>query len=351
MLVFVSSDFHLEPLERNRLAELQQFLLGGFDEPQDAEFASLSVLDWKYFDPVGSFNGPRALLATVDGRIVSCIGVCPTQLVVGNRSEQISASHAIDWLADRKTVSAGLAVYQRSETYSDVQFAIGGTEQALAIKRKLGYTFPLNAAVYVKVLRPWHRLRPGGADAGWKAALKVARDYARRISSPLPPLRMKLDLRRIRTFGSEIEDITRACAMSEVHTLRSPDLLNHLLRYPLRSVSGWLFTEGSRTRGFALLSTAERHRTRIGRIVDCFMDHLDQDLWQSALHALTNQFDTDSVDIAVCYATTPWMANALEHVGFHQERLSPVSLRDPKHLIPTSASFYLTHLEGDHAYF
>lgn len=343
-------DIEIQTLSKEKIPELCDFLIAGFHQPPDAEFAAESVLEWKYFDSLGITAQPRSFVGTLNGRIVACIGVCPTWFVIGYPRQLISASHGIDWLATKSEVSAGLMVYQRSEEDSDVQFAIGGTQQAIAIKKKLGYKFPMQAPTFCRILRPTSRLRRPREDALWKAAIKVTRDYSRRLLYFRRSPKTHLELRQVSAFGDEIARITNACKMPDVHTLRTTELLNHYLRYPKKNISGWLLMEDNRMRGFALLSVVQHQGIRMGRIADCFMDCLDHDLWHSAIYSLTNQLNVDKADMVVCYGTTQWMAAALKNGGFYRQKLSPLSLRDPKNLVPSNASFYLTHLEADHAY-
>jgi hypothetical protein len=164
------------------------------------------------------------------------------------------------------------------------------------------------------------------------------------------PPRIHLGLCRVDAFGDEIGLVTSKCKMAAVHTLRTPELLNHYLRYPGKNISGWVLKEGNQVRGFALLSIVRQQAFRIGRIADCFLDSLDSDLWHAALHALTNQLIENNADMVVCYGSTHWIAKALKENGFYVLKTSPLLVRDAKKLIPENASFYLTHLEADHAY-
>ena len=343
-------DIEIQSLPEEKMSELRDFLITGFQQPPDADFAAESVLKWKYFDPLDSAATPRAFIATVNGRIVACVGICPTQLVMENPKQLVSAYHGIDWLATKSEVSAGLMVCQRSEEYSDIQFVIGGTPQAIAMKKKLGWKFPIQVPTFCRILRPIYRLQRPRADALWKATLKIIRDHGRRIFYFRRHPETHLELRQVNSFGDEISRITTACQMLDIHTLRTPELLNHYLRYPKKNISGWLLLENNQVRGFAMLSIVQQQSLRLGRIVDCFMDGLDSKLWHAALFALTDQLNANQADLVFCYGSTPWMAAALKNNGFYQQKLSPLSLRDPKHLIPSNASFYLTHLEADHAY-
>lgn len=337
-------------LEPSDITSLNQFLITGFGAAVDAEFASPDVLRWKYCDHENVANCPKGFVASDGGRIAGFAGVDPVWFVFEDLHKQVTAGHCIDWLASKANVAVGLLVLDRADACTDVQFVIGGTPVAVAIRRKLGWQFPVEVGMYGRVLRPMHRLRKGRLDPLWKAALKVGRDYARRFHNPRRVPSVQLHLRQVTVFGKEIEQVTQTCRLREIHTIRSAERLNHYLRYPKSKVTGWLLEEGGRTRGFALLNVSLRDGVFVGRIVDCFMDNPDPHLWHSALHALTGQLNAQRADISLCYGSTEWMNRALLLNGYYLERFSPLAVRDTKHLLPRDASFYLTLLEADHGY-
>lgn len=337
-------------LEPGDITSLSQFLVTGFGVPADAEFAAPDVLRWKYFDHKYTGDCPVGVVATDGHRIIGFVGVDSTWFMFDDLHKQVTAGHGIDWLASKANVAVGLLVFDRGNACTDVQFVIGGSATAVAMRRKLGWQFPLEVAVLGKVLRPMHRLRKGRIDPLWKAALKVGRDYARRLHYPTREPSFHLQLRQITSFGNEIVQITQACRMKEIHTIRSVERLNHYLRYPKSNVTGWLLEEGDRIRGFALLNVSLRDGVFVGRIVDCFMDDPHPDLWHSALYSMTGQLNAQGADISLCYGSTEWMNRALALNGYSLQKLSPLAIRDTGNLLPRDASFYLTQLEADHGY-
>lgn len=341
----------IRSIQHGDLPQLSKFLIAGFKAAPDAEFANPDVLCWKYFDPMGTDDCSRCFVAVDNGQIVACVGISQTRLVVGHPPRLVSTSQGFDWLSSKTDLAAGLMVGQRADQCADIQVAIGGTAKAVKIRARGGYKTGLQVPEFIRILRPSHRLRQPRPVSLGKAVLQMIRDSVRRMTHPPRHPTIAFDLRQVRTFGDEVAEITRQCVMPEIYTVRSPELLNHFLRYPRHNITGWHFMQGNRVRGYALLSVVQHESVRVGKIVDLFFDNMQPDLWQAGLHGLTQQLAKLTADIAVCYATTPWMVNALMASGYFNNRLRPLDYHDPKKLMPPAPSFYLTHLEADHAYF
>ena len=90
----------IRALDIAELGEVGRFLADGFGAPADAEFASVEVLAWKFFDPRGGPNVPRGHVAREEGRIVGFVGICPgTFHVAGESGREVSTLHGVDWLS------------------------------------------------------------------------------------------------------------------------------------------------------------------------------------------------------------------------------------------------------------
>ena len=71
-----------------------------------------------------------------------------------------------------------------------------------------------------------------------------------------------------------------------------------------------------------------------GKIVDCLLDQVEAPLWQAAILALTRELAQEGADVAQCYASTPWMSEALSSCGFVSRFGVKFHIRDPQGLIP-----------------
>ena len=341
----------VRPIEHADIPEVSRFLTAGFGAPSDAEFSAPDVLHWKCFDSIGPANITRGVVATDDKEILAYIGLCPLQFIGGGLTQVISAGHGVDWLASKKVVSAGIMVGGLSDEGVDVSFSIGGTDIATKMKKKFkNWKFLSPIATYYRSLHPMHHLRPPLQSSILKSSAKVLRDYGRNIILHRRKPSVSLKLQQTDSFGEEVTQILNSCRMPEIHIRRTPDLLNHFLRYPRKNITGWHIIHNDVVCGFALLSIVINGNQRIGKIVDCCLDSLAHNHWHAAVHFISKKLYQLSADIVVCYGTIPLIAQALEENGFACNDFSPFAIRDPQKLIPEDPSFYLTHLVADYAY-
>jgi len=178
-----------------------------------------------------------------------------------------------------------------------------------------------NQNIYVRLLRPWkqHRTRP--AEPLARALLRLARNYAWSVASPVP----------LRQWSAE-----RANS--------PPDpAANHLLQCPSAVVSGWTLKHPGGRTGYFVLS-------RVGgqcRVVRIRTNDL------AAGYALAVQAaleDRDACEL-VALSSTLDANQALEANHFHYREQRPVFVHDPQHLIPReSYPLNLDMLDDDMAY-
>jgi len=118
-------------------------------------------------------------------------------------------------------------------------------------------------------------------------------------------------------------------------------------------MSGWhLGVPPDRLCGFAVLNLVPQHggQVLLGKIVDCLLADTDIRLWQGAILALTQELERQGADVAQTFASTPWMAEALDRSGFASRFVLEFSLRDRQGLLPPGVLFHLMPIEADYAY-
>ena len=345
-------DLDVRPIEESEIQSVCELLSTKFGTTSNTQRVKADVLQWKCFDQLGAVAIPRGFVATQDGQIVAYVGLCPVQFVGGGLTQEISVGHGIDWYSSQEVVSAGFLVGKTSDESTDVSIAIGGTDLAVKIRKKLKkiWRFLPPVANFHRSLRPTYHMRPPRLAPAWKCLAKALRDYGRNIYFRRQRPSVSMQLQQVDSFGEEVFRIVLSCQMPEIHINRTPDLLNHFLRYPRKNITGWHIMHNGVVRGFALLSIVQKGHVQTGKIVDCCLDSLDQSLWQAALYVLTEQLHQLSADIAICHGTIPLVERALRANGFICNEILPFAIRDPHKLIPENASFYLTHLIADHAY-
>jgi hypothetical protein len=113
-----------------------------------------------------------------------------------------------------------------------------------------------------------------------------------------------------------------------------------------------LITPPDRLSGFALLNLIQQapgHQHE-GRIVDCLLTAAEVDLWHAAILALTEELASQGADIVRAFASTTFVAEALQRSGFVRQFALEFSLRDRQGVIPGDLPFHLMPIEADYAY-
>jgi hypothetical protein len=339
------------PLEAEAIPELSQFLTGGFHAAPDAEFAAPDVLRWKYFEPRGTFPGPRSLVIREEKRIIAHVGVFPTTFEVADEPHrQVTTLHMTDWLGSPAHGAVGTSLMRHTHGMAETQYVVGATASARKVLARSGYEQMLGIPVYRRVVRPTYRFRAG--ERGMGEGLRFARDMVRSWMNRRSQPGTRLERRRVDQFGAEVMPLLESCERPLVFTGRSPEILNHYLAYPRGEVSGWLFAGQGRVCGIGLLYVATRGPVRSGRIIDCFLPQRTPEVWHAAVAELTSELEQNGVDLIQSYASTPWMQGALRQCGFSRVFEVDFYLRDRERLLLGAGTvpFHLSYLEADYAF-
>jgi hypothetical protein len=341
----------ISPLTPEALPELSRFLKQGLGDSGGSVFAEVDVLRWKYFDPTVPFASPRGLVVRADGRIVGHAGICPTALqIVGAADNPVSAACVIDWLAEASGAPSGVGLLLRTLQFADAQYTLGCTPAADRVIRKLGYRVMSQIPLYQKVLRAraWPRLHQ--QQPAWKWVALTGADLVETIRHCRRRSGVVVELESVASFDERVRALSSRWPTRFLCSDRSPALLNHFLRFPGGSITGWWLRAGGELCGWALLSRVTRNTLQVGKVVDCLLDPDRGELWTAAMTALTNELRRQGCDLAVCYGGTPWLRAALAANGFSRRGKSTFYLRDPRSRLPTDCPLHLTHLEADLAY-
>jgi hypothetical protein len=186
--------------------------------------------------------------------------------------------------------------------------------------------------------------------AGPAAYARTARDLARALLQGSRRPVAAISARHVSAFGAEVEEILTRCALDVVVSSRQPAWINHALRHPRRTVTGWILEQDVRACGFALLNVVRRDGARVGKVVECFLDDASPDLWHAAVAALTRELGGQGADVVEAFGSTPWTALALRENGFVPALQIDFLLHDPGDLLPRGAAFHLTPFEADYGY-
>jgi hypothetical protein len=345
----------LHPLRVDDLDDLSRFLTVGFHSDSAADFAAPDVLHWKYLEARGELDDlPRSYLARDEAsQVIGHVGLCRTFWEGTAITEgRISTLHMIDWLGSTAHRAVGASLMRKAHETASTQFGLGGSEAGRTVIKRGGYQPRQPVCVYQSILRPSYLFRmPGlrGIERTWR----LGREITRKAAHPARTSRRRIELRQVSQFGSEIDTVVEEARAHSILTSRTHQRLNHMLRFPRQSMSGWLLQMSSdRVCGFAILNIVPHHcgGIRLGKIVDCVLTSDEVDIWHASLLALKRELDHQRADIAQCFGSTPWICEGLDRAGFVSRFSLEFSLRDRSSLIPQGIPFHLMPIEADYAY-
>jgi hypothetical protein len=338
----------------------------------EADYAAPEVLRWKYLEPHETGNdanetgndtnggtgpmAPRSFIARDEaGQIIGHLGLCRTSFegqALAAHGGQASTIHIIDWLGSPDQRAVGTSLMRKAHEGVETQFGLGVSQAALVVGERIGYELRSLVPVYVRVLHARYWMRSSGSNLVSRG-LRLAQDAAIRWIRPPAAPRTTIAIKRISRFGPELRPVVEKAKAHAILTRRDTARLNAMLGFPRQAMTGWHLLDGTgRLRGLAILNVISHNQGRIrtGKIVDCLLDDIDVDSWQAAMLALTEELARQGADLAHAYASTPWTVEALRQSGFRSRFSVKFHIRDRQALIPGSATFHLTPLEGDYAY-
>jgi hypothetical protein len=266
-------------LDTSDIPELHTFLRDGFCQADDYIGMRPDVLRWKYWEPChwcSSF--PRSLGIREEGRLSAHLGQAPRSFLVrGPNPASVSTSHHFDWLtrSDKRGKGHGLNLLFHSMSMTAVQYSIGGTPIAIKTNLAAGFERRAEFPCMWTVLRPGYRLRNRGSANPLRSVAQAAKDLGRYVSRFSRAPGRSLEIERVAQFGAETDAIVDSWPEPLIFTTRSSELLNYYLRFPGDLMSGWLFREAGRPVGFAVLNVLPTHTSRLGNVVECFIESPD----------------------------------------------------------------------------
>lgn len=292
-------------------------------------------------------------LCDENGQIIGHVGICRTDfesdLILAGRAATL---HMIDWLGSAEHRSIGASLMRLAHAQAPTQFGVGGSVAGRTVIKRGGYEPRDEVPVYQRVLRPSHWLRIPELGRLDRAA-HLLRDLTQSLLARSQGSRDQVALRKVTSFDQIIEPIIKDARRHAILTSRTSARLNHFLRFPRQTMSGWqIMTRHNELCGFALLSVVPRHggRVRLGKIVDCLLSGTDIIAWSAAIQGLTDELQQQGADLVQAFAGPPWMTNALRQCGFSPRFTLEFSIRDRQQLLPRGIPFHLMPIEADYGY-
>ena len=335
----------IRPLGQHEIPALSSFLRSGFKSQPDEDYASEDVLRWKYFDNRGEPSCSRSLVVIDENRITGHMGLCPMSFHLSDESSIHTAS-IIDWLGTPGK-SNGLRLLRYARKQHPLLYAMGATEQAMRVLLATDFKIIQNVPTMLQVLKP----RFYGPGPKWKRPLRFVKDIIRIFSFRPKMSPQGILLEEVGSFSKEADDISLAYGKGLVMTTRSSAMLNHFLRFPGKTFSGYHIKKDGRLIGMVMLNNIKRSHLITVKLVDLILYANDPVLWRSALVAVCSYAkETFGAHSISCVASAPVFKEALASSGFTVLSNTPFCLWDPQSILRLDRPFHLTHMESDGSY-
>lgn len=331
-------------IDRTEVKQVAAFLARVFRLSPGEPFLDPELLAWKYLQPRPDWEGTRSFVTEDDRGIVSHFCLCPAVLRFGNR--EVRSMTAIDWAADRRKPGSGIRMFHLIKTRFDAIFAIGGSDATLAIIPRIGFRTVGEFVTWRKTVRPWAVFRSARERKG-TAFLRLARDL------PRSGIGTSLDGGGWRCIPVPRFDETQAVLMGNIPKTyttcrRTVGALNYMLSCPSASFSAYLLENGSRNRGYLLMSRLRNE----ARIVDISIDSDDATEWQGAYTAATSAAAAfPEVHHVFAGGSVRLMEKALAGNGYRRYRTDPVMIYDPLEILSSMPAIAFQMFEGDAGYY
>jgi hypothetical protein len=326
---------------------VSRLLLDVFGLPPGSPFVDPRLMQWKYFEPLPGWSGPRSW-AMKEGRdIVAHIGEWPFHFA--GPGGLVDCVHLIDWGADPGSPGAGVQLYAEMLRRHSAALVLGGSYDARKLLAKLGFRQVGTLDGLVKVVRPWKQFRSRPERRFLRDSAKLARNLAwSRVGKCVPDPRWSSKAVDVfpDSLGGLFED-GQADVTAErraIRSHRSPAVLNYLLSCPGANCRGFLVYCDGLLRGYFLTSRfAGQSRLADLRIAPGG----DRDFRDALTHAVA----TAVADAETCELLVPCSSalsrETLELLGFRLRSQKPIWLYDPKSALGPAPCLHIQPVDSD----
>lgn len=323
--------------DRHAIRELMKKALGG----DDLLAVNESMMSWKYDRPRPDWNAARAIVAVEGEALAAHAGIWPVEL--RGRRGVVRAVHLIDWVAERSSAGAGIAVYTAGLTAEPAALVIGGSSQARRILPKLGFRTAGEMRIYARPLKIWRQLRDRKGCPPLRRLALAGRNLLWRLSGG-GLKRSRWNIEQIREFGPAHSCWLEVSGDSGfISAARSASSMNYLLECPAAPVTAWQAGLDGEPRALIVLARAGAQM----RIADLRVRQDTLECWTLAYATAATIADSLGASEIAAGSTDETTARALALNGFYVRAVKPVWVRDRSGVLEHDCPFRLQMADSD----
>ncbi|MCX6612564.1 MAG: hypothetical protein NTW74_17145 [Acidobacteria bacterium] len=280
------------------------------------------MLRWKYFDTATVDEGERSFVVRRDSRLLSHAGLW--RLRFGHSGGDVDGQHIIDWVADESAKGAGLEVFRYLMKQPRVLVSIGGTDIALELQRKMGFSELPEMRLYAIPVRPFRQFLSRRSGGLVKMFAKSIRNWGwKRGGRWVQPA--DWDCKRL-VGANDCDD--RVFEFRPRHYtigIRSRKWLDYLMRCPAMNCSLYQLGKGGKALGYFLVNEVGGQ----ARIVELAIASDEMSDWQAAYQAAMMEISKQESTIEIVVATSlPGLCDVFERLGLLKRQSISVLAHD-----------------------
>jgi hypothetical protein len=332
-----------ELLPEDSHEEAVEFLTSIFPGSENAPYLCRDLRHWKYYQSHPFRKEARCYVFRDSLGLVAHGGLSPVQYEL---SAGIKTSfQIIDWAGSPRCPGAGFLLFRELWPSADSFLAIGGSDDAIKINRKIPKVRPVaGMALFAYPLRPFGQLM--ASPLTWRSPLRWARSWKWKMA------RKRSDLKAWKAVSLKRLDATDAPLLMPLSDgvysplRRTPELVNYWLDCPAGQIRAWRLEHAGNAVGFLALSFLRKE----ARIVDLVVNEPSAPL--SEAYSL-------AIDLAARYSnacelraasSAPPAVEAMTAAGMIQRGVFEVFLGDPGKNFPLELPVEVNFTIGDAFY-
>ena len=323
--------------------EAVEFLTSIFPGSENAPYLRRDLRHWKYYAPHPFMEEARCYVFRDPKGLIAHGGLSPVQYEL---PAGIKTSFQIfDWAGSPRCPGAGFLLFRELWPIADSFLAIGGSDDAVKINRKIPKVRPVaGMALFAYPLRPFGQLM--ASPLTWRSPMRWVRSWKWKMARRRPDLKAWKAVRLKRLLAADAPLLMPPSDGVYSPLRRTPELVNYWLDCPAGQIVAWRLEHAGNAVGFLVLCFLRKE----ARIVDLVVNEPSAPL--SEAYALAIDLaarHSDACELRAASSVPPAI-RAMAAAGMIQRGIFEVFLGDPSKSFPPDLPVEVNFTIGDGFY-